>query len=184
MPPPLVKFPGRGAALKVPHRPTLAQDRVRFVGEAVALVVADSPQAAQDAAELIEVEYQDLPAVVSEREALLEGAALLHDEIPGNLAFDYDYGDEKAVADAFARASRVVRLTLDSTRVAGNPMEPRSCVAAWDAANSRYDVYCSSQGLSMMTPTLHAIFGLPAGSSLSPSSLAPPASPFRLATAY
>jgi carbon-monoxide dehydrogenase large subunit len=163
-PPPALKALGRGEALKLPHRPTLAQGRVRFVGEAVALVVADSPQAAQDAAERIEIEYEELPAVVSETQALAEGAPLLHDAIPGNLAFDYDYGDEKAVADAFARAARVVRVTLDSTRVSANPMEPRSCVAAWDAANGRFDVYCSSQGMSMMLPALQATFGMPAGS--------------------
>jgi len=163
-PPPQLKVPGRGQALKVPHRPTLAEGRVRFVGEALALVVAESPQAAQDAAERIEVEYDELPAVVSEIQSMEEGAPQLHDEAPGNLAFDYDYGDEKAAEEALARAAHVVRVTLDSTRLAGNPMEPRSCVAAWDAANNRYDVYCSSQGLSMMTPTLHTIFGLPAGS--------------------
>ncbi|HEV7476949.1 MAG TPA: xanthine dehydrogenase family protein molybdopterin-binding subunit, partial [Burkholderiales bacterium] len=163
-PPPMLKIPGRGEALKVPHRPTLAQGRVRFVGETVALVVADSPQAAQDAAEMIEVEYQDLPAVVSEKEALQAGAPLLHDAILGNLAFDYDYGDEKAVDEVFARAAHVVRVTLDSTRVSGNPMEPRSCVAAWDAANGRFDVYCSSQGMSMMLPALQATLGMPAGS--------------------
>jgi len=163
-PPPQLKIPGRGQPLKVPHRPTLAEGRVRFVGEAVALVVAESPQAAQDAAERIEVEYEDLPVIVSELDSLEPNAAQLHDGAPGNLAFDFDYGDEKAVEEAFARAARVVRVTLESTRVAGNPMEPRSCVAAWDAASDRYDVYCSSQGLSMMAPTLHTIFGLPAGS--------------------
>ncbi len=163
-PPPMVKFPGRGEALKLPHRPTLAEGRVRFVGEAVALVVADSPQAAQDAAERIEVEYEELPAVVSETRALEAGAPLLHEGIAANLAFDYDYGDEKAVADAFARAAHVARVTLDSTRVSANPMEPRASVAAWDAANGRFDLYCSSQGMSMMLPTLQAIFGMPAGS--------------------
>jgi carbon-monoxide dehydrogenase large subunit len=163
-PPPQLKVPGRGQALKVPHRPTLAEGRVRFVGEAIALVVAESPQAAQDAAERIEVEYQDLPAVVSEIQSLEEGAARVHDEVPGNLAFDYDYGDEKAAEEAMKRAAHVVRVTLDSTRLAGNPMEPRSCAASWDAASNRYDLYCSSQGLSMMAPTLHTIFGLPAGS--------------------
>jgi carbon-monoxide dehydrogenase large subunit len=161
-PPPQAKFPGRGQPIKVPHRPTLAEGRVRFVGEMVAMVVADSPQAAQDAAERIEVEYQDLPVVVAETAA--SGAVRLHDDIPDNLAFDYDYGDEKAAEDALARAARVVRVTVESTRLAGNPMEPRSCVAAWDAASGKYDVYCSSQGLSMMAPTLHAIMGLPPGS--------------------
>jgi aerobic carbon-monoxide dehydrogenase large subunit len=163
-PPPMLKAQGRGEAIKVPHRPTLAQGRVRFVGEAVALAVAASPQAAQDAAERIEVEYEDLPAVVSEKAALGEGAPLLHEGVAGNLAFDYDYGDEKAVADAFERAARVVRVTLDSTRVSGNPMEPRSCTAAWDAASGSFDVYCSSQGMSMMLPALQATLGMQAGS--------------------
>jgi aerobic carbon-monoxide dehydrogenase large subunit len=163
-PPAQLKAPGRGQPLKVPHRPTLAEGAVRFVGEAVALVVAESPQIAQDAAERIEVEYEDLPVVVIENEAIQQGAPQLHEIAPGNLAYDFDYGDEKATEDAIARAAHVVRVTLDSTRLAGNPMEPRSCTAAWDAASNRYDVYCSSQGLSMMSPTLHTIFGLPAGS--------------------
>jgi len=161
-PPPQIKLPGRGQPIKVPHRPTLAQGRVRFVGEAIALVVAGSPQAAQDAAERIEIEYEDLPVVVSEVDS--QNSVQLHDSVPGNLAFDYDYGDEKAAEEAIARAARVVRVTVESTRLAGNPMEPRSCVAAWDAASNRYDVYCSSQGLSMMAPTLHTIMGLPPGS--------------------
>ncbi|HEY2338096.1 MAG TPA: xanthine dehydrogenase family protein molybdopterin-binding subunit [Burkholderiales bacterium] len=163
-PPAQLKIPGRGQPIKVPHRPTLAQGRVRFVGEAIALVVADSPQAAQDAAERIEVEYEDLPAVVSEEISIQEKTVQLHDGIPGNLAFDFDYGDEKAAEEAIARASHVARVTVESTRLAGNPMEPRSCLAAWDAASNRYDVYCSSQGLSMMAPTLHTIMGLPPGS--------------------
>ena len=110
----------------MPHRPTLAEGRVRFVGEAIALVVADSPQAAQDAAERIEVEYEDLPAVVSET-GCVEGRRrpAAREPSPGNLAFDYDYGDEKAVEEAMARAAHVVRVTLDSTRLSGNPMEPR-----------------------------------------------------------
>ena len=63
--PPMVKYPGKGGtALKVPHRDVLARSRVRYVGQEVALVVAASPVAAQDAAEAIDIEYRDLPAVV------------------------------------------------------------------------------------------------------------------------
>src|SRR5262249_26044414 len=81
-----VKLPGRGGvAIKVPHRPILATDRVRYVGQEVAFVVATSAAAAQDAVERIEIEYEDLPPVVNEVEALQEGAPQLHDEIPGNL---------------------------------------------------------------------------------------------------
>jgi len=162
-PPPMVKAPGRGGvALKVPERPILARGKVRYVGEEVALVVAESAAAAQDAAERIEIEYRELPAVVHGPQALAPGAPLLHESVPGNLAFDYEYGSEAAANEAFARAAHVTRLTLDSTRVSGNPMEPKACVAAYDAASDSYDVYASSQGMSMMLPNFAAITGVPA----------------------
>ena len=162
-PPPLVRYPGRGgAALKIPHRDILAHGRVRYVGQEVALVVADSPQEAQDLAERIEVDYRELPVVVDAAEALQPGAPLLHDAIPGNLAFDYEYGNENATAGALAEAAHVTRLTLDSTRVAGTPMEPKACVAAYDAASDSFDLYAASQGKGMMVPSLAAILGVPA----------------------
>ena len=162
-PPPMVKAPGRGGtALKVPERPILARERVRYVGQEIALVVASSAMAAQDAAERIEIEYRDLPAVVDEEQALEPGAPLLHEDVPGNLAFDFEYGNEAATAEAFARAAHVTRLTLDSTRISGNPMEPKACVVAYDAASGSYDVYASSQGMSMMLPNFAAITGVPA----------------------
>ena len=161
-PPPQVKYPGRGEHLKVPERSILARERVHYVGQEVALVVAVSPAAAQDAAEAIEIEYDELPVVVDGARALEEGAPLLHESVPGNLAFDYDYGDEAAAAQAIARAAHVTRLTLDSTRISGNPMEPKACVVVYDAADDSYDVYASSQGMSMMLPNFAAITGVPA----------------------
>jgi len=162
-PPPMVRYPGKGgAALKVPHRDVIARKRVRYVGQEVALVVASSPAAAQDAAEAIEIEYRDLPAVVDAEAALEPGAPQLHEEIPANLCFDYEYGDEKAAADAFARAAHVTRLKLESTRISGTPMEPKACVAAYDAQSGSFDVYASSQGMSMMLPNFTAITGVPA----------------------
>ena len=161
-PPPMVKYPGKGGvALKVPHRDILARKRVRYVGQEVALVVASSPAAAQDAAEAIEVEYRELPAVVDAEAALQPGAPQLHEDVPGNLAFDYEYGDEKAAEEAFARAARVTRLTIESTRVVGNPMEPKACVVAYDPASGMFDVYASTQGMSMMRPNLAVITGTP-----------------------
>ena len=161
-PPPQVKFPGRGGVhLKVPERPTLARERVRYVGQEVALVVASSPAAAQDAAEAIEIDYEELPVVVDGARALEADAPQLHDSVPGNLAFDYEYGNEAAAAEALAKAAHVTRLTLDSTRVSGNPMEPKACVVVYDAASDSYDVHASSQGMSMMLPNLAAITGTP-----------------------
>ena len=153
-PPPIVKFP-----LKVPHRPTLALDRVRYVGEEIALVVASSAAAAQDAVEAIAVGYEELPVVVDGAKALAAGAPQLHESVPGNLAFDYVYGDEAATAAAFSAAFHKTKLRLDSTRVSANPMEPKACVVRYDAASDSYDVYASSQGMSMMLPDLRNITG-------------------------
>ena len=160
--PPQVKYPGRGGVhLKVPERPALARDRVRYVGQEVAFVVADSPAAAQDAVEAIEVDYEDLPVVVDGAAALKEGAALLHENVPANLAFDYEYGNEAAVNEAFAKAAHITKLTLDSTRVSGNPMEPKACTATYDAASGTFDIYASSQGMSLMIPNFAGIWDLP-----------------------
>ena len=161
-PPPQVKVPGRGGAqIKVPERPILARERVRYVGQEVALVVATSSAAAQDAMERIEVDYRELPAVVDGAAALEADAPQLHDSVSGNLAFDFEYGSEAAANEAFARAAHVTRLTLESTRVSGNPMEPKSCVVVYEPSDGSYDVYAASQGMSMMLPNLAAITGTP-----------------------
>jgi carbon-monoxide dehydrogenase large subunit len=161
--PQLARYPGRGGAtIKVPHRDGLANQRVRFVGQEVALVVASSASAAQDAAEKIEVEYRDLPVVVDGEAALAAGAPQLHPEIPGNLCFDYEYGDEAKTNEAFSRAEHVTRVVLDSQRMVGNPMEPKACLAAYDAAADKYHLYVSSQGLSLMRGSASGITGIPA----------------------
>jgi carbon-monoxide dehydrogenase large subunit len=160
--PPLLKASGRGGmALQVPHRDVLARERVRYVGQEVALVVAETALAAQDAAGAIEVEYRDLPAVVDADEALAPDAPQLHTEITGNLAFDFEYGDAARTNEAFARAVHVTRLTLDCTRLAGNPMEPKACLAAYEAATGTYDLYSPTQGVSMTRMHLAGIFGVP-----------------------
>src|SRR5918999_143984 len=93
-----MQFVGKnGMKALAPDRPVLAHGKVRFVGEAVALVIADSPGAAEDAADLIAVEYRELESVTDPEGALAEGAPQLSDEVPGNLAWESEVGDEKAV---------------------------------------------------------------------------------------
>jgi carbon-monoxide dehydrogenase large subunit len=150
---------GRGEALRVPPRPALATDRVRFVGEPVALVIAETAHQAQDAAERIAIDYDFLPVVADAAEALAPGAPLIHDSVPGNLCFDFDYGDEAATDAAFAAAAHIVRLTLTSGRVAGNPMEPKAALAAWDG--DVLDLWTSTQGMTAFRDSLAAQSGLP-----------------------
>jgi len=159
--PNIARYPGRGGVnIKVPHRDGLANGRVRFVGQEIAFVVADTALAAQDAAEMIEIEYRELPVVVDAEAALAPGAAQLYPDIPGNLCFDYEYGDEAKANEAFARAAHVTRIALDSQRMVGNPMEPKACLAAYDAGTDRYDLYTSSQGISLMRGSASGITGV------------------------
>ena len=156
-----VPFKGQFGGVLSPISPALAQGRVRYVGEPVALVVAETAHQAQDAGELVAIEYDDLPAVVDAAAALAPGAPLLHEGVPGNLCFEYEFGDAAAVDAAFASAAHMVRLTAESGRVVGNPMEPKAALAAWDG--DVLELWSSSQGMTGMRDGLAALTGLDAG---------------------
>jgi carbon-monoxide dehydrogenase large subunit len=146
-----MQFIGKnGMKARAPERPVLAHKKVRFVGEAVALVVADTPGAAEDAADLVEIEYRDLKSVTDPEGALAPDAPQLSEEVPGNLAWEHEVGDEKAVEAAFAAAHHVTRARIVSTRVAPNPMEPRACLVAYDAATESYRIHSPMQGITTL----------------------------------
>lgn len=128
-------------------QPLLAHDKVRFAGEPVALIVAESAAQAADAAELVEVDYEPLPAVTSGDAARAAGAPLIADEVPGNVCLDWRTGDAKAADAAFARAAHVVSVKLDNHRIVMNPMEPRGGVGQHDPASGRYTLHVSSQNI-------------------------------------
>ncbi|MGZ5093614.1 MAG: xanthine dehydrogenase family protein molybdopterin-binding subunit [Burkholderiales bacterium] len=158
-----MQFVGKnGMKARSPQRPVLAHGKVRFVGEAVALVVADSAAAAQDAADLVEVEYRDLQSVTDPEGALADGAPQLSDEVPGNLAWESEIGDEKSVEAAFAAAAHITRAKVVSTRVSASPMEPRACLVAYDAATDSYRIHSPMQGITTIRSQLAAYTKVPA----------------------
>jgi carbon-monoxide dehydrogenase large subunit len=160
--PTFLNFQGKGGMqARLPERPVLAHERVRFVGEPVALVVANSASAAQDAADLVAVEYEDLPVVVDPEAALRKGATRLYEDIPGNMPFEYESGDRASVDAAFATAAHVTRLKLQSTRVVASPMEPRACLIAYEPGDERYTVHVCLQGVNMMRRQLAAYTKVP-----------------------
>ena len=136
-----------GSPMKTPVRPSLAKGKVRFVGEAVACGVAETALQAKDAAEAVELDIEELPAVTTPAAALAEGAAEIHDDAPGNLVLDFHYGNAEVVAKAFAEAAHVTRLEIESNRVVVNPMEPRSAIGSWDAVNERWVLNVGCQGV-------------------------------------
>ena len=103
--------------LIVPPRPALALGRVRHVGDPVAFIVADSAEIAHEVAELVEVEYEPLSAVVDGMAALAPGAPAIWDVAPGNLAFHLRKGDAEVVAQAMKQAAHVVEIEIGRAHV-------------------------------------------------------------------
>ncbi|MCW5730379.1 MAG: xanthine dehydrogenase family protein molybdopterin-binding subunit [Alphaproteobacteria bacterium] len=135
-----------GESHREPERLPISPECVRHVGEIVAMVVAERLDQARDAAEAIEVDYETLPAVVAADDALRPGAPQLHDGVPGNLMCDWARGDETAVADAFARAAHVCRLSQRFNRILGNYVEPRALFSEHDRASDVTTLVLASQG--------------------------------------
>jgi carbon-monoxide dehydrogenase large subunit len=143
----IVPFNNRdGTPMIKPPRPALPVDKVRYVGDPVACVVAETLLQAKDAAEAVEVDIDQLPAVVRPEDAARPGAPLIHQEAPGNVALDYHYGDSEKVAEAFAKAAHVTKLHLVNSRVVVNAMEPRAAIGVHDPASGRFTLHAPSQG--------------------------------------
>ena len=130
--------------LKVPDHPALAVDRVRFVGEPIAAVVATDPYVARDALDLIEVEYDELPAVVDLDAAIESDSTVIYDEFDDNIAFTMplDAGDVDA---AFAEADHVVSQRFVNQRLIPNSIEPRGVLAEYLPGEGTLTVWSSTQ---------------------------------------
>ncbi len=152
-----------GTARADTARPILANGKVRHVGDPVALVVAETLEQARDAAELIEIDYDALPAVTQSVDAVKSGAPQVWDHIKGNLCFDWELGNRQGVEDAFVKAARVVKLELVNNRVVVNSMEPRGAVADYDPATDRTTLYTSTQGVHVVHGQIaNAVLQIPA----------------------
>ncbi len=151
-----------GKPMNEPPHPVLAQGKVRYVGDPVALVVAETPHQAKDAAELIEVDYEPLPAVVNVRDALAPGAPALHEQAPGNRCYTWALGDRAAVDAAFAQAAHITRLDIVNNRLVPNAIEPRAALASYNRADDAYTLYVSNQNPHVERLLMTAfVLGLP-----------------------
>ncbi|HEX8828871.1 MAG TPA: xanthine dehydrogenase family protein molybdopterin-binding subunit, partial [Xanthobacteraceae bacterium] len=128
-----------------PRYPALAEDRVRMIGDYVAFVVAETYYQAADAAELIHVDYEPLPAIVSTGDAVKPGAPLVWDDCPNNIGFIQVEGNKEATDAAFARAAHIVKHRFVINRVTAAAMEPRGCVGLFEPVDGRYTIYTTLQ---------------------------------------
>ena len=146
--------------IKVPHHPPLAVDEVNHVGDGVAVVLATDAGTAQDALELIEVDYEELPAVFDVEAALAEGAPLVHEDLGTNHCYTWPLatGDVDA---AFADADVVVEGRYLQQRVIASPMEPRAVLVTPDPVGGGLTIYSSTQVPHFLRDIGAMVVGMP-----------------------
>jgi len=133
-----------GTPMKEPAHPVLAQGKVRHVGDQVALVVAETLLEAKDAAELVEVDYEELTPVIDISAADSIGSAV-HDDVADNVCYDWGHGDKAAVDAAFAKAAHVTKLSFVNNRLIPNAIEPRAANASYTRHDESYTLYVANQ---------------------------------------
>jgi aerobic carbon-monoxide dehydrogenase large subunit len=144
-------------------RPVLIADRVRCLGERIAFVVAETEAQARDAAELVQVEYEPLDAVVDIEEAAKPSAPKIWSDSPnGNIGVTIAFGDKAATDAAFSGAKHVVKLRVHNNRITASAIEPRAALGVYDAASDSYTLHTTSQDPHGVRSKLaSAIFNIP-----------------------
>jgi len=155
---PLPTFP-LVEGLKTPDHPAMAVEQVNHLGEAVAAVVARDRYVARDALDLIEVEYETLPAVVDVEKAMAEGGPLVHADLGTNVAYRMEVGTD--VEEAFREAEVVVKQRMRNQRLVPNPLENRGVLAHYEQGPGTLTVWTSTQIPHMLRGTYATLLRLP-----------------------
>ena len=133
-----------GTPMKEPKHPVIADGKVRYVGDRVALVVAETQEQARAATQLIDVEYDVLPAFIDMANAPKAGAAL-HAEAPDNRCYQWQIGDAAGTEEALKNAAHVITLSFRNHRLVPNAIEPRAANAVYNPSSEEYTLYVSNQ---------------------------------------
>lgn len=150
------QIPDMKAATRLP----LATDKVRFVGEPIAVIAASDRYAARDAVDLVEVDYEPLPAVVDPEKAIAKNAPKLYEQFEDNIAYRWELegGD---VAGAFKNADKIVKQRMTNQRVIPVPMECRGVVAEYDPGEPKLKVWTSTQIPHLARTQIGVMLGIP-----------------------
>jgi aerobic carbon-monoxide dehydrogenase large subunit len=149
-----------GSPMAAGGHPALAVDKVRYVGDHIAVVIAETLAQAKDAAELVEVDFDVLPAVVDLTKATGPGVAQIHNEAPSNRVYDWHLGDKAATDAAFAAAKHVTKIDLVNNRLIPNAMEPRAAIGDYDTGTGTYTLFTTSQNPHVARLVLSAFIGI------------------------
>ncbi|WP_299878347.1 xanthine dehydrogenase family protein molybdopterin-binding subunit [uncultured Sulfitobacter sp.] len=153
-----------GEVMKEPKHPVLAHGKVRHVGDPICAIVAETLAEARDAAEAIELDLEELPAVINMADALESGSATVHDELGDNLCYDWGFVEEnkEAVDEAIKNAAHVTTVELINNRLVPNPMEARVAIGEYDRAGDMSTLYTTSQNPHVIRLLMGAfVLGIP-----------------------
>jgi len=143
-------------------RPILAIDRVRHVGDRVVMVIAQTQAQAVDAAELVVVDYAELPAVVALETARDDSAPQIYEEAANNTSFTLRMGDKAAADAAFAKAHHVTSMSLAHPRVSAQPIEARASIGVYDVDTGSFTLHAGTQAPHVNRSELaRMVFGIP-----------------------
>ena len=149
-----------GSPMKAGPHPVLALDKVRYVGDHVAIVVAETREQAKAAAEQVEVDYEELPAIVAVGDAQKQGAAQVHEIAPNNTVFEWSLGDKTSTDEAFSRAKHVTKMDLVNNRLVPNAIEPRAAIGSYEAGDDHFTLYTTSQNPHVARLVISAFVGI------------------------
>ena len=143
--------------VSAPH-PPLATEQVNYVGEPFALVVGESLEAAHAAAELVQVDFEELEAVIDL--ATATDSVEIHAGVRHNLAYDWELGEKEATEAALQSAAHVVELDLSNNRLIPNAMEPRAAIGSYDPTSGEHTLYTTSQNPHLARLVLSAFVNI------------------------
>ena len=151
-----------GQPMKEPPHPILCQGKARYVGDHVAMVIAKTQEQARDAAELVDVDYEVLPAVADVRDTSKSGAPTVHEQAPDNHCYKWAIGEKESVDKAFEQAAHITKIDLVNNRLIPNAMEPRAAIGCYSRASDEYTLYVANQNPHVERLLLTAfVMGLP-----------------------
>ena len=142
-----------GSDMKDTFRNILAEEKVRYVGEPILVIVAETLEIAEEAADLIELELEELQSTTNLKNAIKPDAPVVREELSNNICFDWELGELKNTDQALEKSTHITTIELINNRLVPNPMECRSAIGQYNLKSSTYNFYCSSQGVHSLKYT-------------------------------
>ncbi|MAJ24189.1 MAG: carbon monoxide dehydrogenase [Rickettsiales bacterium] len=149
-----------GSEMTETYRNILANEIIRYVGEPILAIIAETIEIAEEAADLIEIEYEELISVTNIKDAISKDAPIVREELSNNISFDWELGNKIDTDHNLNKSSYIINIDLINNRLIPNPMECRSTIGKYDKTTGEYSLFCSSQGVHSLKRKLAVIFNI------------------------